>query len=136
MLDYGYTEENIENAAINNIIKSEIKDKKYNFCTSTSYDIEYISKYYFYKYQKYIKYNIESAYNKLDKEYKKQKFPTLQDYRNYLAKNIKNIVGSNLAAYNIKKGDNYKDYICVDEKGNKYTFRETGINEYTIILNH
>lgn len=135
MIENNYNEEKIESASVDSILQNKIEDKKYNHYTSTSYDNKYVSNYYFYKYKKYISFNVQEVYNKLNEDYKKEKFPTLQDYRNYLANNIDNILSYNLAVSNVKIEDNYKDYICADEKGNKYIFRETGVNEYTIILN-
>ena len=136
MVENGYNEDNIENISVDKIIQNEIEDRKYNHCTSVSYDIKYISNYYFNKYQKYILYNVESVYNKLEPEYRKEKFPTLQEYRKYVNENINNILKSQIASYSVNNTENYKDYICEDQFGNKYTFRETGVNEYTIILSY
>ena len=135
MLENGYEEENIENASVDNIIKSEIEDRKYNHYTSVSYDAKYISNYYFYKYRKYVMFNIQGAYDKIAQEYKEEKFPTIDEYKKYLSANLKNILSGQLTSYNTNNGENYKDYICEDQNGNKYTFRETGINQYTIMIN-
>ena len=135
MLENGYEEDKIENAQVDNIIKSEIEDRKYNNYTSASYDDKYISNYYFYKYRKYVMFDVQGVYNKIDQEYRKEKFPTIDDYKKYLVEHLKEILNGQMKSYNVNKGENYKDYICEDQNGNKYTFRQTGINEYTIILN-
>lgn len=78
----------------------------------------------------------ESAYNLLDEEYQKERFPTLQNYQEYVSENQSIIGESVLAQYSVDYKDDYTQYILVDNFGNSYTVKETSIMNYNIMLDN
>ena len=79
-------------------------------------------------------YDIENSYNTLDYEYKNDKFNTLNDYRNYIMKNFRTILSSSIEKYKINDTGEYKEYICIDQYGNYYIFKDKGVMNYTVML--
>ena len=78
------------------------------------------------------KYDTEKAYYLIEEEYRKVKFPSISDYKNYIGRYIgKNI---KLKKYSIHKKDGYTFYNVYDEEGNIYIFKSNGVMQYTIYL--
>lgn len=76
----------------------------------------------------------EDAYNSLDKEYREKRFGSFENYKKYVQENAEKIFGIKLAKYQVKKYDDYNQYICIDQYGNYYVFNETAIMKYTLAL--
>jgi hypothetical protein len=85
-------------------------------------------------YKNNIIFNIQEAFNKLDKEYMEKRFGNFENYRNYVQENINDILEIKLAKYQINQYDTYTQYICIDQFGNYYIFNETAIMKYSVIL--
>ncbi len=85
-------------------------------------------------YKNRILYNIESAYNNTNEEYRKAKFGNLTEFKNYINKNYYKIINANIEKYTKTITDNYTQYTCVDKNNNYYIFRETNPMKYTLIL--
>lgn len=114
--------ENIESIG-NNIFESKMPS-----------DEEYILDL-FDKYKKQMLYNKELVYNNhIEAEYKKKKFNTLTEFETYTKNNISNIITAKLEKYQKTINDNYTQYVCIDQKGKYYIFRETAPMNYTVIL--
>ena len=64
----------------------------------------------------------------------KAKFDTLDEYKKYMKKNIRYIISSSIEKYQINEFDEYTEYICIDQYGNYYIFKETGVMNYTLQL--
>ena len=60
-------------------------------------------------------YNLEHAYELLDENYKKIKFPTMQDFEEYRNKKYTYIVGTKIEQYQVNEFSEYKQYILVDQ---------------------
>lgn len=74
------------------------------------------------------------AYNKLNSEYKNQKFNNYNKFDNYLS-NLGYIPQIN--QYRVYSGSDYTDYICTDQYNNYYIFRQQGgIMRYTVFLDN
>lgn len=78
--------------------------------------------------------NSTIAYNLLDEEYREKKFGDIEKYKKYVNDNKEMISSSILNSYQINNNDGYTQYICIDNLGNYYIFKETAIMEYTVIL--
>jgi len=83
-------------------------------------------------YKYIIKNDLESAYNKLDKEYRNLKFSNIGQYEQY----IKNsgINNAKLNRYKKTITDEYIQYVGIDENGNYYIFRESSAMNYIVFL--
>lgn len=134
MVDNGYEETLIESKNIDSIKNSSINENDNNYYTSNAYDDEYISNYYFNMYKENLQFNVENIYNSMEKEYREKRFGTLQNYKEYVTKNYKELLKCNLNQYVAETEDNFTNYICKDQLGNYYIFKETNIGEYTITL--
>ena len=118
-------------------------------------------KQYFRDYIQKALYYPEEAYNSLDEEYRNKRFKTIEDYKNYVQKNRKELESldiysmkssedfttdeeyenylnsftlKDLDKYLVKDYDNYKMYVCIDDYGNYYIFKITGAMQYTLYL--
>ena len=80
--------------------------------------------------------NPEEAYSMLDDEYKKIRFPTYEDFQEYLNEYGNIIQNSVLTSYYSEIKDDYTEYILVDNYNNSYTVRSTGIWDYKIMLDN
>lgn len=77
-------------------------------------------------------YDIENSYNTLDNEYRNEKFSNSDDYKNYITKNFSTILASSIEKYKINEMKNEKEYICIDQYGNYYIFKDNGVMNYTV----
>ncbi len=99
----------------------------------------------------------EEAYNSLDEEYKKAKFGSINNFKQFVQNNTRlqklyKSANSNpenytsgieyfisqdeakLEQYSRKEKEGYTEYICIDTFGNYYTFKVTAPMQYTLIL--
>lgn len=79
-------------------------------------------------------YNINDAYNFLDKEYKELRFGTLENFEKYLNERINEIRNAYVYSYSIEKNDNCNIYTIIDQFDNYYIFNETAVLQYSVIL--
>ncbi len=134
MLENGYKKEEIEKQNLDELKNTTIKANDNNYYTSNAYDDEYISNYYFNLYKKNLQYNVDNIYYNMEKEYREKRFGTLQNYKDYVEKNDKELLKCNLNQYIKEIKDNFTNYICKDQYGNYYIFKQTNIGEYTVML--
>ena len=80
--------------------------------------------------------NPEEAYELLDEEYRKERFPTYTDFQEYVNSLRNRIQYSSLLKYDVEIKENYTEYILVDNYNNSYTIRTNGIWDYTILLDN
>lgn len=121
----------------NNILIDGIANIERN--EDNSYDYESISDEtyvtdLFNKYKEEVLYNTKLAYEYLDEEYKSLKFETLEKFQEYAKNNIKMNVTMKLEQYNKTVEDRYTQYICIDQNGKYYIFREKAVMDYSLIL--
>lgn len=80
--------------------------------------------------------NPEEAYSMLDEDYRNERFPTFEEFQEYVNSCRYMIQYSSLSKYDVEIKDNYTEYILVDNYNNSYTIRTTGIWDYTILLDN
>lgn len=80
----------------------------------------------------------EEAFKLIDTEYKKQKFDNnLNAYKQYVKNNLEQLQDANIVKHGIRTLENgNKQYIVIDNLDNYYQFTETGVNQYTVILDN
>lgn len=85
-------------------------------------------------YKEEILYNPELAYEHLDVEYESIKFGTVGKFREYLEANKARNTNMEIKQYQKIENDRYTQYICVDQYGRYYIFKEQGIMNYSLVL--
>jgi len=88
----------------------------------------------FNKFKEEIIYNSEIVYNQLDEEYKKVRFGSIENFKNYAKNNIKKNVMAKLDKYQKNTKENYVEYVFIDKNGKYYIFKETAVMKYSLIL--
>lgn len=112
----------------------EIQENEYN-----KYKYEKIpeDRKYMYLLQDYIEqelYEIDSAYECLDTEYKNKRFKDLNDFKEFAENRKKQLRKSYVYEYSKKDCDGYTQYIIKDQYDNYFIFKETNVLEYSILL--
>ena len=79
-------------------------------------------------------YDHEAAYNHLNEEYRSKKFATLEEFNNLVASREEEYKTMVLAQYQVVQEDGYTQYVLVDQNGKYYIFNETGVMNYTTML--
>ena len=99
---------------------------------------EDIAQDYITNYKRMMLINAEKAYSYLDDNYKKEKFDTLEKFKNYINVNKTKIANMTLAQYKITElTNNNEQIVCIDKNDNYYVFnenKEKGILEYKVYL--
>lgn len=127
------SEENIEEKKININIE-EIEENNYNkYEYYTISDKDYTLNIY-QDYMDIIKYNPEKAYEILDNEYKQKRFYNLDKFNEFIEQNDFSNGEYEITKYKLNKKDNYTEYICIDQYGNYYIFKDKGVMDYTVML--
>lgn len=80
--------------------------------------------------------DIATSYDMIDEEYRNIKFPTLDEYELYINKNMQELLSISFTKYLVNKKAEYTEYICIDNKGNYYVFRENAIMDYKVLLDN
>lgn len=139
----------------------KIQKNDYNKILQRSLEQEEIVQRYFEDYLYNALYDIEEAYESIDKEYCERKFGNIEQYKKYIynkreqlvsmdkdsIKNIEdfqteeeytnyiyNLDIKELKKYKINRYGDYTQYICVDSYDNYYIFNATASFQYNIIL--
>lgn len=129
---------NIDDINISSISINDIEENNYNKYITEYMDIESICQKYFSIYKRLTKIKPEFLYNSFSDEYKKQRFPTLENFQDYLQKNSEEISSLQYIKYSQKNNT----YSFKDQYENVYTFTVTSpmdfslqLDEYTILSN-
>ena len=136
-----YSIEEVENINdINNINLetdiTEINDNGNNIFEYTTITTEEMCRRYLQDFTQKELNNSEEAYSMLDIEYKNERFPSFEEYQEYIELCRNRIQYTTLSKYSVEIKDNYTEYILVDNYNNSYTVRATGIWDYTILLDN
>ena len=82
-----------------------------------------------------ILYSTKKSYEFLDDEYKNNKFKNYEDYEKFVKMNEESIYNISLQKYKeVNLNDDNTEYICIDQYGNYYIFKEMGVMNYTVQL--
>lgn len=123
--------ENNENININ---EDKIEENKSNKFRYTNISDEQMAINYFQDLKWLVSNDKQELYNKLDEDYKNARFDTMEEFNNYI-ENFKNIIsGRYIDKYQVSEEDGHKRYLCMDQKGQYYIFKENAIMEYALIL--
>jgi len=122
-------------------IKSNIENytylKKYN---SNQYVPVYITeediaKKYLNEYKNNMLYDIEEAYNSLNKEYREKRFNDIKGYKEYLNNIISlSTYSMSIDKYSIDRINGFKVFNIYDESGYQYIIKEISIMNYEVYL--
>lgn len=88
----------------------------------------------FSKYKEEILFNTDFAYENLDEEYRNKRFGSLEEFNKYVKSNVKNDVTMKVSKYNKTVNDGITQYVCLDQNGKEYIFKETAVMDYKMIL--
>lgn len=80
--------------------------------------------------------NAEEAYSLIDEEYKSIRFPTFEEYQEYIDEYEEVLQNAILSKYSVNMKDDYTEYILVDNYNTSYTVKARGIWDYTIRLDN
>ena len=129
---FGYS----ENTTISelNIDENYIEDNGYNTFYSMNITNAYIARQYFEDFKDKILANPKKAYEKIDEEYKNEKYGDYENYKKYVEENYNKIKNAEFSQYQVGKNGEYSQYICVDENENYYIFLEKSLFDYAVIL--
>lgn len=140
---------------------SPIEKNNYNTQEDVTVSEKNVLDKYFDNYIYELMYRPEEAYSRLNEEYRTAKFTDYNDFLNYINVHNSEIVQMDIKSaktledfateddyneymvnyelkginlYKIEEKEEYKQYICIDNFGNYYIFRENGVNDYDILL--
>lgn len=125
---------NIDEIKIENNNKSiEINnDNKYS---ERAYSYEEISKYYFLTFKRLALAKPEIIYNDyMDKEYKDQRFGTLQEFQKYINQNNQEVFKTMMKEYLVNYYDDYTEYVVKDQFQNIYIFKKYNDQKLNFML--
>lgn len=80
--------------------------------------------------------DINRAYNLLNEDYKKKRFPKIEDFKKYVEKNKDVLQSMNIEKYELKRNGSEYQYYCLDQYENVYVFTDKGTFEYDVILDY
>lgn len=112
----------------------EIETNENNTYTDAKINYEYVAKEYFNTYKRMCLSNPEMAYKYLQDEYKTKRFSDVNLYKQYVEKNKQELTGITINQYMVNNYEDYTEFVCKDQNGNLYIFREKDINNFVILL--
>lgn len=74
--------------------------------------------------------------NYLDEEYKKEKFNSLEEFKEYVNNNKEEIKSINIQKYDVQEQNGYTQYTAIDQKEKNYIVNVTDINNFKILLDN
>lgn len=114
----------------------EIKKDGNNIYEATTITSEEMCRIYLEDFTKLELENVEEAYELIDEEYKKERFPNIEEYQKYIEGCRGLIETGVLSKYSVDYKDDYTEYILVDNYNNSYTVTETSVMNYKIKLDN
>ena len=124
-----YSENSMGEIQVNDIVANE--NNQYEYISVTD---EMMAKSYMEDFAEIVLDNTQESYKFLKEEYKQKRFPTWEEYDNYVRTSEKDYEMLRLMQYQVNDREGYTEYICEDQYGNRYIFEETAIMEYTVQL--
>lgn len=112
-----------------------LKNYKSNEFVNLYVTEEDMVKKYLNEYRNNMIYNIEDAYNSLNRSYRSIRFGTLDGYKKY----VESILNSSMFSmevdrYSVSRINGYKVYNIYDKSGHQYLFKELSIMNYEVYL--
>lgn len=94
----------------------------------------YISNKYLDSFKKLILSSPRIAYNYIEETYKETKFRTYPEFEEWLKNAKPKIEKSSLQKYFVNTQNDYTQYVCIDQNGKNYIFKEKAPMQYKVIL--
>lgn len=88
---------------------------------------------YFSDYIRKALYDTEVAFDSIEETYKKERFVSLDEYKEYINKNKDTLNKLVLEQYKVTNKDGYTEYICMNSMGEYYIFNAKEVMQYTIL---
>ena len=79
-----------------------------------------------------ITYDVKDAYNSLNEDYRKEKFPNINKFREYVSK--LNYSSMKAKKYAVSEKNGYEYYFVYDQDNNVYIFKTDGVLQYELYL--
>lgn len=116
-------------------LEDSIEKKQYNTYEAVEANQMQICNNYFNLYKNKMLNYTDESYKMLDEEYVKKRFNSnIEKYREYVKNKKSEIIKSKIEKYTLEEKEDYRKYICVDNLGNYYIFKETSPMQYTVLL--
>lgn len=126
--------ENLKEGDTVDIEPYSIEKNLNNVFSFKNIDTETIVREYFNDYKVKLSSDVEALYNSLDEEYKNKRFGSLEVFDQFINENKDELTQSYASEYLVNNLENYKEYVCKDQYGNMYIFRETSIMQYSLLF--
>lgn len=123
-----------ENQSLNIEEAQLIKEKTVNIYEDQSNQYSTIAISYFQKMKQDFTYDAQYLYQMLDTEYKQKRFGNYNNFEQYVNNMKQNIENAEVEKYSRTYHDGYIQYICVDNYGRYYIFKEIKTLDYSIQL--
>ena len=123
-----------ENSNNINIDKGEINKNEYNTFKFSDISDEKMALSYFNILKSDLVGNAEVVYNYLNEEYRNKRFENIENFNKYIEDNKAELSQIEMDSYLINYYTDYTEFVCRDQYENIYIFRETAINEFTLLL--
>jgi len=115
---------------------TEIADKQYNEYEYADTSDEAVMLDYMELYSAEAIYKTDESYNLLDSAYRDKRFGSLENYKKYVQDNKDNLANITITKYSADGTEDNMQYMCIDTNENTYTINETGIMQFTIMLDN
>ena len=130
--EYNYSKDmDISNIDIST---NSIENNEYNLFTYMDVTTDYIVTQYFSDFKDRMLNDTEYSYELINEEYREKKYGNYNNYENYVNNNYYEIQAASISKYLVNNYENYTEYVCVDQNGKYYIFREENMLKYNVIL--
>lgn len=131
--EQNYSKDNSD--SMKSIHADAIEQNEYNKFTYKEVSKENMLLSYYNSYVELLKSNTSKAYKLLDDEYRKERFPSYDEFNKYVQEvMLKNKNEEGLTSYNYKNNGDYTEYCCFDKYGRAFIFKVSSVNKYTVAL--
>lgn len=83
-----------------------------------------------------VQFDTNRLYNKLDEEYRKLRFPSLNIFLQYIDDNKRAIINQDILKYKISKDNEYKEYLIINDDNTHCIFNMKNLMDYKIKLDN
>lgn len=123
----------IDNIKLDNN-RDSIKSNKYNSFTFVRYNDGEIAERYLEEYKELLLNNPKEAFNRLNVEYREKRFKNIENFAEFVNKNIEEIKGIHIYKHLVNKYNNSTEYVCMDRFQNLYIFNVVAVTKYDVKL--
>ena len=127
---------NVESLSTYSTDIESIENNGYNEFSFTNIDNAMVINDYLSRYKDKVVSSLSLSYDMIDEEYRQSKFSSLEQYQKYINEHINELLSISLSKYMVNNKEDYTEYVCLDQKGNYYIFKEKAIMDYTIMLDN